>query len=156
MTAPALGGRLQEGVHTLDLRVYYEDTDFSGLVYHASYLRFLERGRTEWLRALGVGQRDLHEGAEQAAFVVRRMEIDWLRPARMDDVIRVETRATALSGASATLAQRVLRDDVSLVEAQVRIAVVAGGRPRRLPEAARARIAATTPSATRDSASVSR
>ena len=143
MTAAALGGRLEAGVHRLDLRVYYEDTDFSGLVYHANYLRFLERGRTEWLRALGVGQRELHEGAEQAAFVVRRMTIDWIRAARMDDLICVETRPTALSGASATLAQRVLRGDDLLVEAQTQIAVIAHGRPRRLPEAARVRIAAS-------------
>lgn len=142
MTA-ALGGRLEAGVHRLDLRVYYEDTDFSGLVYHASYLRFLERGRTEWLRALGVGQRELHGGEERAAFVVRRMTIDWMRPAHMDDMIVVETRPTRLAGASAVLAQRVLRGDTVLVEAQATIAVVSNGRARRLPEAARARIAAS-------------
>jgi acyl-CoA thioester hydrolase len=141
-TRSALGGRIDEGVHRLELRVYYEDTDFSGLVYHASYLRFLERGRTEWLRALGVGQRELHEGDEQAAFVVRAMTIDWLRPARMDDLLTVETRAIALSGASATLAQRVAREDETLAEAKVRIAVVARGRPVRLPATARQRIAA--------------
>ena len=144
MSAPnPLGGRLEGGVHRLDLRVYYEDTDFSGLVYHASYLRFLERGRTEWLRALGVAQRELHQGEARAAFVVRRMTIDWIRPAHMDDLIVVETRATALSGASATLDQRVLRGDTTLIEAQALIAVVSDGRPRRLTGAARARIAAT-------------
>lgn len=144
MTAPArLGGRLERGVHRLDLRVYYEDTDFSGLVYHANYLRFLERGRTEWLRALGVGQRNLRESADQAVFVVRRMTIDWIRPAHMDDIVVVETRAAALSGASATLAQRILREETALIEAQVQIALVAKGRPRRLPGAVRMRIGAT-------------
>lgn len=144
MSDPApLGGRLEDGFHRMELRVYYEDTDFSGLVYHASYLRFLERGRTEWLRALGVAQRDLHEGDEHAAFVVRRMTIDWIRPAHMDDLVTVETRPTQLSGASAVLTQRVLRGQTVLVEAQATIAVVAGGHARRLPEAARARIAAS-------------
>ena len=144
MSAPnPLGGRLEGGVHRLDLRVYYEDTDFSGLVYHASYLRFLERGRTEWLRALGVGQREMHEGGERAAFVVRRMTIDWIRPALMDDLIDIETRPVALAGASVTLAQRVLRAGTVLVEAQALIAVLADGRPRRLPRSAREAIAAT-------------
>lgn len=138
----ALDGRLDNGVHALPLRVYYEDTDFSGLVYHASYLRFLERGRTEWLAALGVAQRALHEGDAPLAFVVRRMSVDWLKPARMDDLLRVETRPLSLSGASATLAQRVMRGLETLVEAQVLIATVAGGRPRRLPDHARRMIRA--------------
>jgi acyl-CoA thioester hydrolase len=138
----ALDGRLDNGVHRLPLRVYYEDTDFSGLVYHASYLRFLERGRTEWLAALGVGQRALHEDAQALAFVVRRMNVDWIRPARMDDLLLVETRPISLAGASAALAQRVTRGAETLVEAHVLIATVAGGRPRRLPDAARRMIQA--------------
>ena len=129
------GGELREGRHFLDIRIYYEDTDFSGLVYHASYLRFLERGRTEFLRALGLGQRLLlaREGADAVGFVVRRMTIDFFKPARMDEIITVETRPHEIGGASIELAQRVLRGDDVLVDAEVRVAAVANGRPRRLP-----------------------
>jgi len=137
-TDPA-AGTLQDGVHTLPLRVYYEDTDFSGVVYHASYLRFLERGRTEFIRALGIDQAALH-AADGFAFVVRRMTIDWLRPARMDDCISIETRPLALKGASLELAQRVLRDGEVLLEATVLVAGVAGGRPVRLPADLRRRL----------------
>jgi acyl-CoA thioester hydrolase len=138
--APPLDGRLHSASHALALRVYYEDTDFSGVVYHASYLRFLERGRTEWLRALGLGQRDLHE-TEAVAFVVRRMTIDWLKPARMDDMLTIETKPTDIGGASLGLTQRVLRGEERLVEAKVLIATTSGGRARRLPEIARRRVA---------------
>lgn len=124
--------------HRHALRVYYEDTDFSGFVYHASYLRFLERGRTEWLRALGLHQGEIHAGEAPYVFVVRRMTIDWLKPARMDDEVVVETRLAALRGASAELAQTIRRGPETLLEAQVTIACVAGGRPRRLPESLRA------------------
>lgn len=124
--------------HLLPVRVYYEDTDFSGLVYHASYLRFLERGRTELLRAAGVDQSVLHAGGEGLFFAVRRMTIDWLVPARMDDVLAVETRTAEVRGASIVIAQRVLRDAQVLLTADVRVAALAGGRPARLPDALRA------------------
>lgn len=124
--------------HAHELRVYYEDTDFSGLVYHASYLRFLERGRTEWLRALGLHQGEIHAGAAPFVFVVRRMTIDWLRPARMDDWLAVETRLAERRGASADLAQTVRRGGELLIKSRVTIACLAGGRPRRLPDALRA------------------
>lgn len=127
--------------HSLPIRVYYEDTDFSGVVYHASYLRFLERGRTEFIRALGVDQAALHRETG-FAFVVRRMTVDWLRPARMDDMIEVETRAAALKGASMLLAQRILRDGEELLTAEVLVAGVREGRAGRLPEALRAALAA--------------
>ena len=93
-------GRLDGGTHLLPLRVYYEDTDFSGVVYHASYLRFMERGRTELLRATGVDQSALHGAEEGLSFAVRRMTIDYLRPARMDDVLTIETRTGEIRGAS--------------------------------------------------------
>ncbi len=124
--------------HAHELRVYYEDTDFSGLVYHASYLRFLERGRTEWLRALGLHQGEIHAGAAPFVFVVRRMTIDWLKPARMDDWLAVETRLAERRGASADLAQTIRRGGETLIEARVTIACLAAGRPRRLPDALRA------------------
>ncbi len=122
--------------HFHELRVYYEDTDFSGLVYHASYLRFLERGRTEWLRALGVNQSDSH-ATVALAFVVRKMRIDFIKPAKMDDILRVETQLGLVGGASLTLIQRILREKTELLTAEVKIAVVQNGVPKRLPTALR-------------------
>jgi acyl-CoA thioester hydrolase len=129
-----LSGKLDRGVHLLPVRVYYEDTDFSGVVYHANYLRFLERGRTEFLRAAGVDQSTLHAGGEGLAFAVRRMTIDYLKPARMDDVILVETHSAEVRGASLVLAQRILRGGEVLVTADVRVAAILGGRPARIPD----------------------
>ena len=121
------------------IRVYYEDTDFSGVVYHASYLRFMERGRTEFLRALGVEQ-----GAAQASdapgFAVRAMSIDFLKPARMDDMLDIETRVTALSGASLQMRQNVLRGADVLVTASVKLACVRAGRAVRLPAGLHAKL----------------
>lgn len=133
-----LSGRLIEGGHRLDVRVYFEDTDFSGVVYHARYLHFLERGRTDYLRLHGIGHRELMDGAfgEPMAFAVRRMEIEFLRPARIDDVLSVETRTAFLGGARVVLDQRILRGDEVLVEAKVKVAVISpDGRPRRMPGA---------------------
>jgi acyl-CoA thioester hydrolase len=123
--------------HTIRIRVYYEDTDFSGLVYHASHLRFMERGRTELLRELGLCQRALLEGGAGAPifFVVRAMDIDFRRPALMDDLLRVETRLERIGGASLELAQEIWRDDEMLVVAKVKVAVVENGRARRMPPA---------------------
>ena len=125
--------------HRFTVRVYYEDTDFSGVVYHASYLRFLERGRTEWLRDLGIHQAALHAGdaAGAFAFAVRRMTVDWLKPSRMDDLLIVETGVISVGGASAELTQRILRGSEVLLTAQVLVAAVAGGRPKRLPQSVR-------------------
>ncbi len=117
--------------HSLRIRVYYEDTDFSGVVYHASYLRFLERGRTEYLRARGIESSTLL--AEGLAFAVYRMSLEFVRPARMDDEICVETRVGALGGASIEMIQKISRGAELLLEARVRIAIVAGGRATRLP-----------------------
>ena len=130
-------GTLAGGLHRLPVRVYYEDTDFSGLVYHAGYLRFLERGRTDYLRLQGIDQSALHAGGEGVVFVVRRMLIDYLKPARMDDVVVVETRVADLRGASLVMAQRVLRDGEPLVTAEVKVAALSQGRPARLPDALR-------------------
>ena len=120
--------------HLLPLRVYYEDTDFSGVVYHASYLRFLERGRTEFIRDLGIDQAALHRDTG-FAFVVRRMTIDWIRPALMDDVVTVETAPSRLKGASVVLAQRILRGEAVLLTADVLVAATERGRASRLPKA---------------------
>ncbi|WP_102957587.1 tol-pal system-associated acyl-CoA thioesterase [Mangrovicella endophytica] len=132
----ALAGRLTETGHSLDVRVYFEDTDFSGVVYHARYLHFLERGRTDYLRLKGIGHRELAEGqfGEPIAFAVRRMEIEFLRPARIDDVLTVETVTALLGGARIVLEQRIRRGEEVLIDAKVKVAVISpDGRPRRMP-----------------------
>jgi acyl-CoA thioester hydrolase len=126
--------------HLIPVRVYYEDTDFSGVVYHASYLRFMERGRTELIRALGIAQRELFDGDTPLAFAVRRMTIDFLKPAVMDDELVIATTPTGAKGASMELHQRVLRGETVLVEAHVTVACVGGGRARRIPDALRRRL----------------
>jgi acyl-CoA thioester hydrolase len=136
-----LDGEIRGGRHFMSVRVYYEDTDFSGIVYHASYLRFMERGRTNYLRLLGADHGALFAQAQSEApgltFVVRTMQIEFLKPARMDDVLVVETATVEVRGASILLRQRVRRDEEMLVEAQVRVACVAGGRARPIPKALR-------------------
>ena len=130
--------------HRLSIRVYYEDTDFSGVVYHASYLRFMERGRTELLRDLGIHQQAIHAGDtdhKPFAFVVRGMNIEFLKAAKMDDMLIVETSAKEVKGASAILAQRVLRGDEVLVTADVRVAAIADGKAARLPAEVREKLA---------------
>ena len=127
------------GAHKLSVRVYYEDTDFSGFVYHASYLRFMERGRTEMLRELGLLQRDLalSEPAGALFFVVRAMEIDFRRPAHMDDLLSIETSLDAIGGASFVLRQEARRGDELLCAARVTVALVSNAKPHRLPAAIR-------------------
>lgn len=134
----ALSGHLQGGTHILPIRVYYEDTDFSARVYHASYLRFMERGRTELLRAAEVAQSDLHAQMGGLAFVVRKMVIDFLGAALMDDVLTVVTRPKDMRGASMTLFQEVRRGEDVLVTAEVTVAAVRNGRAVRIPDHLRA------------------
>jgi acyl-CoA thioester hydrolase len=129
-------------IHSLSVRVYYEDTDFSGVVQHGAYARFLERGRTEFLRACGVEQSALFAGAPQLAFAVRRMSVDYLKAAQMDDLLSVETRVARLGGASIDMAQRVLRGDEVMITAAVRVAAVAAARARRLPPEIAAKLSA--------------
>lgn len=137
----ALDGSIRDGRHLMQVRVYYEDTDFSGVVYHANYLRFMERGRTNYLRLLGADQRALFAEAESEApgfaFVVRSMQIEYLKPARMDDLLDVVTRPVEVKGASILLAQEVLRGGDVLIEAKVRVAFVSAGRARPIPKALR-------------------
>lgn len=142
---PDLAGRIVDDAegrrHVLPVRVYFEDTDAGGIAYHASFIRWCERGRTDFLRLLGTDARRLIDGSaslEPAAFVVRRMNCDWLRPARMDDVLLVETRVKELGGASVTLLQAVLRDGRAVFEAEVTVVLVAvSGKPLRLSSAIR-------------------
>lgn len=149
---PDLAGRIiRDGAgprHVLPVRVYFEDTDAGGVVYHASFVRFAERGRTDFLRLLGTDARQLIDGSdkrEPAAFVVRRMQIDFYRPGRMDDLLEVETRVRELGGASVTLIQTIKRGDQRLVEAEVTVVLVSvSGKPLRLNEAVRRAFLAQT------------
>jgi len=142
---PDLAGRIiQEGggrCHVLPVRVYFEDTDFSGLVYHATYLRWCERGRSDFLRLMGNDHQALGAGAggrEPAAFVVRRMHIEYLKPARIDEVLEVTTRAKQTTAATLTLDQRVSRNGVELFTAEVMVVLIsASGKPQRLATALR-------------------
>jgi acyl-CoA thioester hydrolase len=138
MSAAGLDGEIRDDRHYQPVRVYYEDTDFSGVVYHASYLRFMERGRTNYLRLLGADQRALFEQVEKEApgfaFVVRSMQIDFKKPARMDDVLEIVTVPAEVKGASVVLHQQVNRGGETLVEAIVQVAFVSGGRARPIPK----------------------
>ncbi|HEV7599001.1 MAG TPA: tol-pal system-associated acyl-CoA thioesterase [Bradyrhizobium sp.] len=136
-----LDGAIRDGRHRMQVRVYYEDTDFSGIVYHANYLRFMERGRSNYLRLLGADQRALFAEAESEApgfaFVVRSMTLEFLKPARIDDLLDVMTKPLEVKGASITLAQEVRRGDIVLLEAKVKVAFICGGQPRPIPKALR-------------------
>jgi acyl-CoA thioester hydrolase len=141
MNAAGLSGEILDGRHVLPVRVYYGDTDATGAVYHASYLRFMERGRTDYLRLLGIDQQVLLAETEREApgfhFVVRAISIEFLKPGRMGDVLEVATEPEEVRGASITLRQRVTRGGDTLIEARVRVAFVSGGKARRIPTALR-------------------
>jgi acyl-CoA thioester hydrolase len=131
-----LEGTITNGVHRLSLRVYYEDTDFSGLVYHANYLKFCERGRSDFMRVVGVDQNAMFDGEDRSYIVIRKMNCDFLKPARFDEVLEVETVMKPQSGVRLEMTQRVLRGEDVLFSAEVMAVIVGGnGRPRR-PNAA--------------------
>ena len=131
-----LSGILTPSGHGLRVRVYFEDTDFSGSVYHASYLRFLERGRSDFLRLLGVHHTVL--AADGLVFAVRRMAIEFDRPARIDDVVEVRTSVEELGGASVTLRQGIVRGADVLLRATVTVALLSlDGRVKRFPASIR-------------------
>jgi acyl-CoA thioester hydrolase len=133
-----LDGEIHDGRHLQPVRVYYEDTDFSGIVYHASYLRFMERGRTNYLRLIGADHRALFEQAAAEApgfsFVVRHMDIAFKKPAYMDDVLTIVTTPEEVKGASIVLNQKVMRGEDLLVEAHVQVAFISAGRARPIPK----------------------
>ena len=136
---PDLAGCLHEDTHVLPVRVYYEDTDFSGLVYHATYIRWCERGRTVFVRLIGLNQKELfeqNESQDQRFFVVRKMQLDYLKPALMDDVIDVVTKVKEIGAATVVLSQEIQRDGEALFRAEVMIVLMsAQGRPVRLSDA---------------------
>ena len=141
MTIPHLDGVIGDGRHIMQVRVFFEDTDFSKVVYHANYLRFMERGRSNFLRLLGADHRALFEETRNEApgfaFVVRSMSIDYFKPAFMDDVLDIITIPQDIKGASITLLQQCRRGADLLVEAEVRVAFVSGGKAQRIPTALR-------------------
>lgn len=143
--ADRIGGEFREGEHHLPVRVYYDDTDAGGVVYHGSYLRFFEQGRTEALRLLGVDLPEMQR-VFGALFVVRRMEIDYLAPGRLDDLLSIATRVTRLGGASVEMMQEARRGESPIMRARVVCVTVGGeGKALRLPDPLRARIFAGFP-----------
>jgi acyl-CoA thioester hydrolase len=130
-----LAGWLTKEGHAYRARIYYADTDFSGFVYHARYLEFLERGRSDYLRLAGIHHTELAKGEQPLVWVVRKMQIDFMAPARMDDIVTVETVTEEISGARIIMAQTMLRGDTRLISAKVEAAIVTPeGRPRRFPK----------------------
>ena len=129
-------GEFRDGVHLFPVRVYYDDTDAGGVVYHSNYLRWFEHARTEVLRLLGIVQSETDEGI----YAVADLSIRYLAPARLDDAVTIETRALELRAASVRMGQRALKEDALLAEATVRIGFVGpDGRPRRQPAQWRAK-----------------
>ncbi|MEY3081228.1 MAG: tol-pal system-associated acyl-CoA thioesterase [Pseudomonadota bacterium] len=128
---PGIAGRIRNGIHIMPIRIYYEDTDAGGVVYHARYVAFCERARSDCLRLLGIHQSTF----EDANFVVRRMACDFLKPARLDDLLEVHTRFIEMGGARIELGQEVMLNGNTVFKADVTVALVdSRGRPKRLPE----------------------
>ena len=128
---PSIAGRIRNGIHIMPIRIYFEDTDAGGVVYHARYVAFCERARSDFLRLLGIHQSTF----EDCNFVVRRMVCDFLRPARLDDLLEVHTGFVDMGGARIELRQEVMLNGNTMFKADVTVALVDGrGRPKRLPE----------------------
>ena len=126
-------GTMADRIHVIFTRVYYEDTDALGLVYYANYLKFMERGRTDMLRLMGIGRHDPEAAEGEGLFVVRRCTIDYLAPAKLDDVLGIHTSVTGVGAASLDLVQAVCRDGKTLVTAAVKVACIGGnGRPQKI------------------------
>ena len=132
-----VNGHFVDGIHHMTMRVYYEDTDTAGIVYYANYLRYIERARTEILRLFGIDQYELMNGPaeDHISFAVTRCEVDYLSPARLDDIITVKTETTRLRGASIQMAQDIWRGDELLIKSMVYAACLnVRGLPTRLPK----------------------
>jgi len=127
-------------VNTLDIRIYYEDTDAGGVVYHANYLKYMERGRTEALRSLGFEQRQLKQD-EDMVFALTRADLHYKRPALLDDLLTVKSELLLAKGAKMVFKQRIYRGDMLLVDADITLACISTtGRPKRIPQAILARL----------------
>lgn len=132
---PDIAGRIQGETHVLPVRIYFEDTDCAGVVYHANFLKFCERARSDFIRLLGIDAKSLAEPVqgEPSVFVVRRIEIDYLKPGRMDDLLEIVTTCAEIGSASLVLQQDVMRDATMLVRAKVTVVLVSrAGKPQRL------------------------
>ena len=137
MTDPVIpsAGYFRGRLHILPVRIYYEDTDFSGMVYHANYLRYFERGRSDVLRLLGVAHTELAARPEPLAFTVRRIEVEYLSPARIDDALEVRSEWHEAKGARFRVRQEVYRGEERLASAKLEVACIGlDGRPRRIPQ----------------------
>jgi acyl-CoA thioester hydrolase len=127
-------GRLEGKVHILPIRIYYEDTDLSGIVYHANYLRYMERGRTEFFHAAGIERLAKLEGPDAFAWTLRKVALDYMRPARLDDLIEVHTTATSLTGVRMTAGQDIYCNGKQLTHGTVEACIITlTGRPLRIP-----------------------
>jgi acyl-CoA thioester hydrolase len=142
MADPQGAGRFEGRMHILPIRIYYEDTDLSGVVYHANYLRYMERGRSEFFRCAGIPRLAMLDEKEATAWTLRRASLEYLRPARVDDLIEVHTRATALTGARMNADQKIYRGDLLLMRGTVEACIITlFGKPRRIPESVRDKLA---------------
>ncbi len=140
---PDIAGRIEGETHILPVRVYFEDTDCAGVVYHSNFLKFCERGRSDFIRLLGLDHQSLAnpERGEPAVFIVRRVEIDYLKPARMDDLLEIVTSCAEIGSASLVLQQDVRRGDSLLVRAKVMVVLISrAGKPQRLGALVRDRL----------------
>ncbi|HVR89877.1 MAG TPA: YbgC/FadM family acyl-CoA thioesterase [Novosphingobium sp.] len=141
-------GLIDGRIHRFAVRAYFEDTDLSGVVYHANYLRWFERARSDFVRLLGIDQRAVNEAGE-GAFAVADLTIRYLAPARLDDAVLIETVTEELRAASCRMHQRAFRGPTLLTEARLRIGFIApGGRPCRMPTSWRAAFAKVAPEGT--------
>ena len=134
-----LSNKLVDNGHEMQVRIYYEDTDFSGVVYHSNYLKYMERSRTEWLRLLEIYHTDLAN--DDSAFAIHRMTLKFGPPAVIDDLLTVKTKLEKLTGARSFLRQEVWRDDTLIVGADVEVAFINhGGGAKRFPDDLRAKL----------------
>jgi len=130
----AASGHFEGKVHVLPIRIYYEDTDLSGVVYHANYLRYMERGRSEFFRSIGIVKLAQLEAPEPTAWTLRKIELEYIRPARLDDLIEVHTRAISVGGARMTAGQNIFCKGVHLTRGRVEACIMTlDGKPRRIP-----------------------
>ena len=134
-------GHFDGKMHILPIRVYYEDTDLSGIVYHANYLRYMERGRTEFFRAVGIKLAAL-EDAQPTAWTLRKVQLEYFRPARLEDQLEVRTLCSAVTGARMTAEQKIYAGDTLLTRGTVEACIITlSGKPRRIPEDVRDKLA---------------
>jgi acyl-CoA thioester hydrolase len=134
-------GRFEGKTHILPLRIYYEDTDLSGVVYHANYLRFMERGRSEYFRSAGIERLAMLDDDEPTAWTLRKVALDYFRPARVDDLIEVHTICIGLTGARMSADQKIYGAGELLVHGRVEACIITlTGRPRRIPQELRSKL----------------